>query len=60
MDMMNPSEMVSRLDYVLLELAEAGIDFLDSPRVSGILGVFIEQRGGAGHDQGKQHWRPEN
>ena len=39
--------MVSRLDLRRLELI-----FVDSPRVSGILGVFIEQRGDAGGQQG--------
>jgi hypothetical protein len=38
MRMMNPSVMVSRLDLVVLELAVAGIVFVDSPRVSGIFG----------------------
>ena len=31
MSMMNPSVMVFRLDMVVLELAEAGIDFLRLP-----------------------------
>ena len=31
MDMMNPSVMVSRLDLVVLDLAVAGIEFVDSP-----------------------------
>ena len=31
MDMMNPSEMVSRLDLVVLELAAGGIDFRRIP-----------------------------
>ena len=52
MDMMNPSVMVSSLDLVLLDSAVAGSIFRRSPRVSGILGVFIEQRGGPGVTQG--------
>ena len=40
MRMMNPSVMVSRLDLVVLELAAAGLIFVDSPRVSGILGYL--------------------
>ena len=48
MRIMNPSVMVSRLDLWFPELAAAGFDFTDSPRVYGILGVFIEQIGGAG------------
>ena len=40
MDMMNPSMMVFRLDLVVLELATAELIFVDSPRVSGILGYL--------------------
>ena len=36
MEVVNPSVMGSRLDLVVLDSAAAGIDFLDSPRVSGI------------------------
>ena len=37
MGMMNPSEMVSRLDLVVLELAAAGIVFCRLPEGFGIL-----------------------
>ena len=40
MDMMNPSEMVSRLDLVVLELAVAGIVFRRLPRFSRIFGYL--------------------
>ena len=40
MEVVNPSVMVSRLDLVVLDTAVAGIDFVDSPRVSGILGYL--------------------
>ena len=40
MRMMTPSVIVSRLDLVVLELAAAGINFFDSPRVSRILGYL--------------------
>ena len=52
MDMMNPSAMVSRLDLVFLELAAAGIDFRQLPYGFWNIGVFIEQRGGAGGHRG--------
>ena len=48
MKMMNPSVMVSRLDLVFLELAADGIDFRRLPEGLWNIGVFIEQRGGAG------------
>jgi hypothetical protein len=48
MRMMNPSVMVSRLDLVFLELAVAGIVFRRLPEGFWNIGVFIEQRGGAG------------
>ena len=47
MDMMNPSEMVSRLDLVVLELAAAGIVFRRLREGFWNIRVFIEQRGGA-------------
>ena len=37
MDMVKPSEMVSRLDLVVLELTQLELFFVGSPRVSGIL-----------------------
>ena len=40
MRMMNPSVMVSRLDLWFLEHAVAGLCFIDSPRVFGILGYL--------------------
>jgi hypothetical protein len=40
---MNPSEMVSRLDLVALELAAAGIDFCRLPEGFWDFRVFIEQ-----------------
>ena len=48
MRMMNPSVMVSRLDLVVLELAVAGIDFRRLPRGFWKIGVFKDERGGAG------------
>ena len=45
---MNPSAMVFRLDLVVLELVVAGIDFRQLPYGFWNIGVFIEQRGGAG------------
>ena len=49
---MNPSVTVSRLDLAFLELAAAGIDFRRLPYGFWNIGVFIEQRGGAGGGQG--------
>ena len=43
-----PSEMVSRLDLVVLDSAAAGWIFGRRFYGSGIFGVFIEQRGGPG------------
>ena len=40
MRMMNPSMMVSRLDPVVLELAQLELCFVDSPRVFEILGYL--------------------
>ena len=40
MEGVNPSMTVSRLDLVVLDSAAAGIDFVDSPRVAGILGYL--------------------
>ena len=40
MEVVNPSMTVSRLDLVVLDSAVTGIDFRDSPRVSGILGYL--------------------
>ena len=40
MEVVNSSVMVSRLDLVVLDSVAAGIDFLDSPRVSRILGYL--------------------
>ena len=48
MRMMNPSVVVFRLDLVVLELVAAGIDFHRLPYSFWNIGVFIEQRGGAG------------
>ena len=48
MDMMHPSEMVSRLDPVFLDSAAAGIDFRRLPQGFWNIGVFIEQRDGSG------------
>ena len=42
MDMMHPSEMVSRLDVVFLDSAVAGIDFRGPPYGFWNIGVFIE------------------
>ena len=50
--MMNPSVIVSRMDLVVLELAAAGIDFRQLPYGFWNIGVFIEQRGGAGGGRG--------
>jgi hypothetical protein len=55
MGMMNPSEMVSRLDLVVLELAAAGIVFRRLPEGFWDFRVFIEQRGGATGHRGGQH-----
>ena len=43
-----PSEMVSRLDIVVLDSAAAGWIFRRCFQGSGNIGVFIEQRGGPG------------
>ena len=40
MEVVNPSMMVSRLDLVVLDSARLVLIFVDSPRVSGILGYF--------------------
>jgi hypothetical protein len=48
MGMMNPSEMVSRLDLVVLELVAAGIVFRRLREGFQDFRVFIEQRGGGG------------
>ena len=55
MGMMNPSEMVSRLDLVVLELAAAGIVFRRLPEGFWDFRVFIEQRGGGTGHRGGQH-----
>ena len=46
MDMVKPSEMVSRLDLVVLELAAAGIVFRLLPRGFWDFRGFIELKGG--------------
>ena len=43
MEVVNPSVMVSRLDLVVLDSVAAGIDFVDSHRVSGILGYLYSK-----------------
>ena len=48
MDMVKPSEMVSRLDLVVLELAAAGIVFRRYARGFWDFRVFIELKGGGG------------
>ena len=55
MDMVKPSEMVSRLDLVVLELAAAGIVFRQLSR--GFLEIceFIELRGGGTEAEVGQH-----
>jgi hypothetical protein len=63
MGMMNPSEMVSRLDLVVLELAAAGIVFRRLREGFRDFRVFIEQRGGGTGHRGGQHrsgraWAP--
>ena len=63
MGMMNPSEMVSRLDLVVLELAAAGIVFRRLPEGFWDFRVFIEQRGGGeghrgGHHPSGRAWAP--
>ena len=63
MDMVKPSEMVSRLDLVVLELAAAGILFRRLPEGFWDFTVFIEQRGGGTGHRGGQHpsgraWAP--
>ena len=40
MEVVNASVMVSRLDLVVLDAATDAIDFLDFPRVFGILGYL--------------------
>ena len=40
MEVVNPSVMVSRLDLVVLDSAALELLFVDSPRVSGILGYL--------------------
>jgi hypothetical protein len=63
MDMVKPSEMVSRLDLVVLELAAAGIVFRRLPEGFWNIRVFIEQRGGGeghpgGHHPSGRAWAP--
>jgi hypothetical protein len=55
MDMMNPFEMVSRLDLVVLELAVAGIVFRRLPEGFWDFRVFMELRGGGIGHRGGQH-----
>ena len=52
MEVVNPSVMVSKLDLVVLDSAAAGIDFRRLPLDFWNIGVFIEQRGGAGGHRG--------
>ena len=52
MRIMNPSVMVSRLDLVLLELAEAGIVFRQLPKGFWNIWVFIGRRGSVGGHRG--------
>ena len=56
MRMMNPSVMVSRLDLVVLDSAAVGIDFVDSPRVSGILGYLYSKEAVRGAPEAGAPW----
>jgi hypothetical protein len=63
MGMMNPSEMVSRLDLVVLELAMAGIVFCGLHEGFWNIRVFLEQRVGGGglrcgHHPSGRAWAP--
>ena len=55
MNMVKPSEMVSRLDLVVLELAAAGIVFRRLPEGFWDFRVFTERKGGGTEHRGGQH-----